>query len=377
MQKILILLSVVVLFGCSSGKKQLEKGNYSASIDQSINRLKKSPNNKKAKATLKDAYALSKQVNLKNVNQLKASNERFKYDKIADSYDQLARIYDAVWKCPACVKVLPNIKSYRNDFNQASNLAANERYSAGVEELNKGTRESGKLAFRHFERVQYLQHNFKDTHRKIVDARDLATLKVLVDQIPVHSRSFGLSHEFFQNRLNEFLDRKQISEFIRFYSPAEADRARLDNPDHVVVLQFDDFVVGQTYVKEHTREVSLDSVIVGTVKVGDETKDVYGTVEAEYTTFSKYIDSRGLLDMKIYDGRTNRILFQRKMPGEYQWLTEWATYKGDKRALTKEELDLTDLREAPSPNPQFLFQQFCEPIYSRASQHFSSFYRNY
>lgn len=376
MQKILILLSLVILVGCSSGKKQLEKGNYNASIEQAINRLKKSPNNKKAKATLKDAYVLSREVQTKNINRLKSSNEQFKWDKIADSYDQLTRIYDAVWKCPACIKVLPNIKSFRNEFNEASNLAASERYAAGMEELAKGTRQAGKLAFRHFERVQYLKLNYKDTHRKIVEARDLATLKVLVDQIPVHSRNFGLSHEFFQNRLNEFLDTRNISEFVRFYSPAEADRARL-KLDHVVVLQFDDFVVGQTYVKEHTREVSLDSVVVGTVKVGDETRDVYGTVEAEYTTFSKYLDSRGLLDMKIYDGRTDRILFQRKMPGQYQWVTEWATYKGDKRALTDEELKLTDLKEARSPSPQFLFQQFCEPIYSQASQHFRNFYRDY
>ncbi len=84
----------------------------------------------------------------------------------------------------------------------------------------------------------------------------------------------------------------------------------MDQPDHVVVLQFDDFVVGQVYVKEASKQVSKDSVIVGSTTVDDKTYDVYGTVEAEYTSFIKYIDSRGLLDLRIYDARTDRVLFQ-------------------------------------------------------------------
>lgn len=377
MQKFIILLSLVTLLGCSSGKKQLQRGNYSASIEQAVKRLQNSPNNKKAQTTLREGYSLAQQKHLRNVDQQKSSNGRFKWDQIASSYDQMNWMYDKIWQCPACLKVIPNPKNYKSEFNDASTLAAEERYSAGVVELRKGTREAAKEAFYHFERAQYLKPNYKDTPQKISEARENATLKVLLDQIPVHSARFGLTHEFFQNRMYEFLDKNKLSEFVRFYSPDEAQRSGLNQPDHVVVMQFDDFVVGQTYVKEKTKDYTQDSIVVGQVEVEGAQRNVYGKVKVEYTTFSKYLDSKGLLDLKIYDGRTDRILFQRKMPGQYQWLSEWATFKGDDRALNEDQLELAKLREAPSPEPQFLFAQFTAPIYDQASDHLRRFYKKY
>jgi hypothetical protein len=377
MQRILLLLFIVLVSACSSGKKQLAKGNYEASIELAVNRLRNSPGNRRAEEALKEAYTLVKRMHLGKIDQLKVSTEPFKWDQIASSYDELNRIYENVERCPACMKALPKITSYRNEFNEAAMLAADERYDAGIMELAKGTRESAILAYRHFERVDYLKPNYRDTQEKMFEARDLATIRVLVDQIPVHSRRFGLSHEFFQNQLNVLLHSERLSDFVQFYSPSEADRVGLDRPDHVVVMQFDDFVVGQTLIKESTQTLIQDSVVVGQVDIDGKKKDVYGTVEAEYTVFSKFVNSGGLLDMRIIDLQTDRILFQMKMPGEYRWVTEWASYKGDKRALTDEELAMTRNREMPSPDPQFLFEQFCQPIYRQAVDNLRRFYRDY
>ncbi|WP_425389846.1 hypothetical protein [Ekhidna sp.] len=377
MKHLIPLFLILVLSACSSGKKQFEKGNYEASVSTAVNRLQKSPGNKKARETLKKAYPMAQKVNLNRIKRLKSSQDRFKWDMITSSYARLNQMYEQIWRCPACLEILPNVQNYRSEFEQAAVLAADERYDAGIEELQKGTREAAIDAYGHFQRVQQLRPNYKDTPQKIEEARYYATLKVVIDQIPVHSRSLGLSHEFFQNQLYEFVQRGGFNEFVRFYSPVEANNEGLDQPDHVIVLQFDDFVVGQTYVKESTRQLKQDSVVVGTVDVDGETKDVYGTVEAEYTEYAKYLDSRGLLDMKIYDARTNKVLLQRKMPGEYQWLSEWASFNGDKRALSREQLAKINLKEAPSPPPQFLFEQFCSPIYDQAVGHIRRFYRNY
>ena len=377
MQKYLLLICIVFIAACSSGKKQLAKGNYETSIELAVNRLRSSPGNRRAEEALREAYDLVSRMHMSRIAQLKASSEPFKWDQIASSYDELNRIYENVERCPACLKALPKITSYRNEFNDAAIFAAEERYAAGEVELVKGTRESAILAYRHFERADYLQPNHKDVAVKMQEARDLATVKVLVDQIPIHSRRFGLSHEFFQNQVNVLLHSERLSEFVQFFSPAEADRVGLSQPDQVVVMQFDDFVVGQTLIKENTRTVQRDSVIVGKVDVDGVQKDVYGTVEAELTVFTKYINSGGLLDMRIIDLQTDRILLQRKMPGEYRWVSEWASYKGDRRALSDEEFELTKVREAPSPAPQFLFEQFCQPIYGQAVDNLRRFYRDY
>jgi len=376
MKNLLVLISALAILACSSGKKQLEKGNYEAAMSQAMKRLRNSPDNKKARSTLRQAYPLASEIYLDKINQLKKTNERFKWDQIASSYNYLNSIYKQISRCPACMDVLPRVRNYLSEYNKAAVLAAKERYAAGEEELDKGTREAAREAYYHFERADAFVPNYKDTPKKLEESRYLATLHVMLDQIPVHSRSLGLSHEFFQNQLYEAVD-ERVNDFVRFYSPQEANRTGLRDPDHIIVLQFDDFVVGQMYMRESSTNVSRDSVVVGSTEVEGETYDVYGTVEAELIVYEKHIDSGGLLDMRIYDGQTDRILLQRKMPGEFNWVAEWATYKGDKRALTDEEYELTRYNEPPSPSPQFLFEQFCNPIYSQALGHIRSFYRNY
>ncbi len=377
MNKILTILLAAVICSCSSGKKQLTRGNYEIAVDQAVNRLKSKPSSKRAQAALEEAYPYARDIHLNKIAQLKSSNEQFRWDQIASSYDQLSHFYEIVKRCPACSQILPNIRNYRSEFNDASLAAAEERYVAGNIELAKGNRESAREAYHHFKRVLYLSPNYKDASQKIEEALYHATLRVLVDQIPVHSRQYGLTHEFFQNRISEYLNRARLNEFVRFYTLEEADREGMSEPHHVVVLQFDDFVVGQTFIKESTKQVSQDSVVVGTVDVDGVAKDVYGTVEAEYTSTIKSLDSGGLLDMKIFDATTDRILFQRKMSGEYRWLSEWATYKGDKRALTEEELGKTKMKELRPPNPQFLFKKFSEPIYDQVAGNFRKFYNGY
>ena len=376
MKHLLIILgALVAVTSCTSGKKQFEKGNYEVAVSQSVNRLRNSPGNKKAASTLKKAYPLAERLHLSRIQDLKNGNEKFKWDQITVSYSRLNQMYEEITRCPVCIKLLPGTQSYRSEYNEAAGMAAEEQYLAGIEELNKRDRLSAKVAFGHFMRVEELRRNYKDTPQKLEEARSLATVHVLLDQIPVHSRTLGLSHEFFQNRLHEALD-NEVNEFVRFYSPIEVQRMQI-NLDHIIVIQFDDFVVGQVYQREKVSTISKDSVVVGTTEVDGVSQDVIGTVEAEFTSYTKYEDSKGLLDVRIFDAATNRVLTQRKLPGEFNWVSEWATFQGDKRALSDEQYELTRFDEPPIPTPQFLFEQFCKPIYSQAYNHIIDFYRGF
>ena len=50
MKKIIpfIFILTIILAGCGSSKKQLEKGNYNAAIDKAVKQLRKDPNDAKA-----------------------------------------------------------------------------------------------------------------------------------------------------------------------------------------------------------------------------------------------------------------------------------------------------------------------------------------
>jgi len=102
-----------------------------------------------------------------------------------------------------------------------------------------------------------------------------------------------------------------------------------------------------------------------------------GSVKATVHIFRKQVTSRGVLDFKIYDAYTNKVLTQEKLPGEFVWYTEWGFFNGDERALSDYHKEIVQYREAPPPPPQDLFIAFTEPIYDQITRKIQSFYRKY
>lgn len=378
---LLILVVYVVMNACSTGKSALQQGNYETAVLQAVNRLRSSPDNKNATATLREAYPLALNWNNSNIARMKSSNERFKWESILNSYENLNRLYDEIMRCPAALRLIPNPSSFLNEATDARNLAAAERYEAGNILMNGEMRNrmTAREALGHFIAAENLVSNYRDTRQRIDEARFYATMKIVVEQVPVQSRLFNLSDEFFRNKIYEYISTNpRMNEFVRFYTPAEATSAKLERPDHVVKLQFDDFVVGETFVNSNTETVtSKDSVKVGTAKIEGKTVDVYNRVSAKLTVHRKVVKSRGLLDMQILDFQANKVIHQDKMAGEFTWVSEWASFNGDERALTKQQREMCNRREVPPPPPQDLFVEFCRPLYDQATQKIRSYYRNY
>ncbi|QCK13498.1 hypothetical protein [Mangrovivirga cuniculi] len=368
------IIALTIFQSCSSGKKQFEQGNYEEAVFLAVNRLRDKPDNKKATQTLRKAYPLAVNLHLRKINQYKSSTDRFKYDRIAQSYKLLNNMNNEVERCPACMNLVET-RGFLNEYNEAARLAAEERYQAGVEFLSNGDRRSAIEAVNHFRRADQFVSNYKDVNDKIEEARWAATLKVLVEQIPVHSQTFGLSNQFFQNQINEYLAHQNSNEFVRFFTVDEAEKMQLEEFDHYIRMQFDDFQVGNTHLRENSEVITRDSVKVGDVEVEGVKKPVYGTVKAKLTVFTKSVMSRGLLDVQIWDARSNRILRQEKLPGQFEWVTQWGNFNGDERALTKEQIAITKMREVPPPPPQDLFIEFCKPIYGQVTNLVSGYYR--
>ncbi|HTM98380.1 MAG TPA: hypothetical protein VL088_06550, partial [Pedobacter sp.] len=61
----------------------------------------------------------------------------------------------------------------------------------------------------------------------------------------------------------------------------------------------------------------------------------------------------------------------------YIWEDQWASYKGDERALSKHQLAISKKKELMPPAPGALFVELTKPIYSQLVSEISSFYNNY
>ena len=366
-------LGMLLLQACSSGKKLLEKGAYDQAVYTAAERLKSNSNNAKAINTLREAYDLATSQHLQRIKEAQLITTSFKWEAIVNEYVALNNLAQTIDNCPACMRVIPTTKKYIVELDDARYFAAEDRYNAGRKTLAIGTREAARNAYEHFDQADHFFPDFKDVKKQLDDAYWAAVLKVVVEPVQVHSRIYKLSNEYFQNKISEFMLQYEDRSFIKFYSPAEAQKSKI-KAHQILSLSFDDFIVGQTYVKERVQEVKRDSVKIGSTR---RNEPIYGTVKAQLITFEKSISSSGLLDLSIRDASSGKLLSQEKMPGTFIWTDAWGTYKGDERALTREEILFCNRKESLPPPPQTLFLEFTKPIYNQVTATIRNFYSRY
>ena len=371
------ILSGFLLFAhCSSGKKSLKRGNYEEAVAEALDRLKKSPNNKRAIEALQTAYPSLKEVYNSRIASLKTSSDPMRWEELYDMYATLQDVHDEVLRTPAAKGVI-NTQNYFNELENTKTQIIATRFRLGQEELAKGYRENAKLAYDHFRRVYELDPQRSDAEDLMYEAQTMATLFVEFKPIPMHSRIFKLSNDFFESQVLEFLRGGIDNPFIRFVDQNEVKSLKA-KPAHILELAFDDFVVGQGYEKETVIPRSQDSIPVGEATIGDTTVTTYGTVKAEVHEFVRTISSSGLLNINIIDGQSKAVLAQRKFPGTFEYTDRWGFYNGDERALTEEDKRTVKRKSRlPDPPPQDLFVEFTKPIFSQLTRYLEDYYRNF
>jgi hypothetical protein len=374
---IYLFLLFLIAASCSSGKKAYERGDYYSAVIKSVQRLRQNPGHGKSQETLKSSYPMAVEILESDANNAIASNAPFKYKNAIQAYNQINQMYEQIRQCPGCLQVIRDPKNVYNEIAPLKERAAGESYDAGITSLMKGTRNDAKQAYYNFLDAQAFAPGYKDVVEYLDKSKWEATLKVVVEQIPVPGR-YGLSSKFFQDKVEEYLHKNYPDNgFIKFYTVSEAETVNLKGADHILRIQFDDFSVGNVNLKEKEETVTKDSVRVGETKIEGKVIPVYNTVKAKLTTYRKEVISSGLLSMVVVDGKTNGVLTHRKYDGGYTWVSTWGRYNGDERALTKQQLAICNQKETNPPQSQDLFLEFARPIYDQLTSGLRTFYQSY
>lgn len=358
-------IALFLLSACTSSKQQFEKGNYEKAVALSIKKLRKKPDNNKQKNILKAANAYAVQVSEEKIKQHQQSTDRFKWDRVIEQYRKMQQLYTDLLQCPACLSVVEPL-DLQNELNQALAEGAQVYVEEGQNALTTKEKEGGRLAYSHFAKAKAYQNNYSNIDRMLNDARIQGTEIIGISRIPVSSKGLELNTTFFLQQLTQALN--DLNYFFAVFAPLEQLAEQQQVPDQVVDLSFDDYYIGQTYIKEVRESLVRDSVKVGEVTDSLGTKySVYGEVKADLQRFEKTIESGGLLNIAIVEPSSRSVLFQQKIPSTSVWENDWATYQGDKRALTEEELALTQEKELLPPPPQDLFYSFTRPLFDQTA----------
>lgn len=373
---LLICAIAFIAASCSSGYKSYKRGDYYKACIESIERLRSNPHHDKSQFTLTKSYPLAQKAAMRQIENATIANEPDKYDIIVYQYERLNELANFIYSSPKANSLIPTPTEYIAELADAKEKAAQRAYEFGLRAFDQDNIDQARVAYQYFQKANKYVYGYKDVLRMIDEARYEATLRVVV-QRPITSNRFQYSADFFYNNLVAEMSQNAKNRFVRFYTQEDAYQEGLKNAHQYIVLNFEDFSVGNITENNNTIDVKRDSVIVGSVKVEGKTYNTYNTVYAKFTTHRREIKSGGILSLRIIDAQTNQSLQQRNFAGEYFWNTNWYSYRGDERALSPEQKKLCETRAKIPPSHQDLFIEFTKPIYTQAASFVRSAYTRY
>lgn len=175
---------IMILSGCASSKKQLEKGNYDASIATSVKQLRKDPQDSKQAATLERSFNI--------VNE--QDNERIKFLKLEgkpQNWDEIYQVYKRMSDRQTMVRtVMPlNVGTrsvdfpyidYMSEMVTAKRKSADYYFAHGNELMKNNIKDSYRQAYAEFLRAKDYVGDYEDIDNKIQEARYLGMSRVFV-----------------------------------------------------------------------------------------------------------------------------------------------------------------------------------------------------
>lgn len=375
-QQLLIAISILlVATSCSSGYRAYKKGDYYKAAFDAVDHLKSSPNSDKAEFVLTKTYPLALQMAQREIEKAKLNNSPNNYEDVVYHYERINQLADNIYRTPAANRVIAKPTEFPAELSEARKVAAGQVYEMGMKALNAGTIFDARNAMQLFQRSNNYVYGYQDALKLIEEARYQGTLRVLFEK-PVTGMKYQYSADFFSTNLLSELSRVLEKRMIQFYNYDQFGNNSEVRPHQYLVLNFEDFSIGNVYDSKKTVDLKRDSVIVGTATINGKKVNVYNTVTAKLNSFRREIKSGGILSVRVFD-QQNRLIEQRNFSGEYVWYTNWSSYNGDDRALTADQKKQCEQNPQLPPSQQTLFVEFTKPIYSQAFSYIRQFYNKY
>ena len=376
----IFLIGFLLLNSCSTGKKSLEQGNYYDAIMKAVSRLSSDPDNRKASQVIREGYPLSVTYYQEEIDKILTSNDPFKWKQTLEIMQTVNQMSDEIRRIPAARKLVPSPKTYTSEMTDVQNRAAQEFYNAGLDALSRKTREAAKQAYFHFLNADALVRGFKDTQQKMLLAKNIATLNVVVEQIPVNGK-FEYSAQFFYDNVFQMLnERFQEKDFVHFFSPEQAEQAKLKFPDMVLQMGFYDFFIDRPQHSEEQLELNKQIEEKYTVKISKDstvTRTRMIPKKGKIKILTDQVASGGLLELKTVEFQSQKIVFTDKIPGQYMWQNKYGIFVGDNEVLDKDLSNILKNKMIMPPPAQDMFVLFTKPIFNQLADKLTNYFRQY
>lgn len=367
--KLLYLPLFLLILSCSSVKQAnqaLYSGNYEQAIDIAVNRLQKNKNKKtdfqqieileNAFSKMKNAYQdkinfLKKDT---NVNTQQIYNMYLSIDNIQNKIKPLLPLYKSNGTQASFI-----FEDYSDDIIQAKQDYINTLYDEGVA-LTRGNKADNRKAYAVFGQLLNLYPNYKDVKKLRENARYYGTDFVFV----VIENNTNV---IIPTRLEQDLLDFNTYGLDDFWTEYHANKRSTVNYDYEVVLEFREILISPERISE--KEVPLEREIIETSYRTDRNGNYLMDEKGNRIKDERKVNVKGKLKQVIqtksvavggqvhyFDLQRNQRINSYPLQSEFIFENIFATFSGDNRVLTNEELAMTKNKFVMFPsNEQMLF----------------------
>jgi hypothetical protein len=354
-----LLILTILMSGCGSSKKQLEKGNYDAAIQKAVKQLRKDPTDVKQIDILEQSYKIMNDQD----------NERIRYLNMEgkpSNWDEIYIIYKSLYDRQALVRTVTPLSrngsqvdfayvDYMPEMVKAKRKAADFYYEHGMALMKNTTKDSYRQAYAEFLRAKEYVGDYEGIDAKIEEAKYNGMSRVFVSV--QNSSVLKFPKEFEEDLLH--LDFPHLnSEWVEYYTQNLNNNTQYDyfvnvnikyvavSPDQtvqrdsVIKREIED---GFTYVLDKKGNVMRDSL-------GNDIKQKkYKTVQCALveTVQSKACRIDG--DVEVIQMNPNKALKKDPIGAQSNFENVSSRALGDIQALNAKQLERTKTSIIPFP----------------------------
>jgi len=357
---LLIFAITIILSGCGSSKKQLEKGNYDAAIVKAVRELRKDADNEKQAGILERSYNI--------VNE--QDNERIRFLKMEgrpQNWDEIYQVYKRMNDRQSMVRTVLPINASRKTINfqyiddMAGMIAAKKNsadyyYAHGYTIIKAGLKSTYRQAYYEFIRAKQYVGDYEGIDLKIQESRYSGMSKVFVSL--QNSTPVKFPREFEEDLLAVDIQALN-SEWVEFHTLNLDQNAKYD---YFINVNVKNIGVGpdQTAVRDSvTRKEVEDGFTYQLDSKGNVMRDTsgndikikkYKTLQCAFisTLQTKTCIIEG--DIEIIQINPNKLLKKDPMGANTTFEHVSARAVGDVGALSTQQMERTKAQIVPFPS---------------------------
>jgi hypothetical protein len=354
------IILFLILSGCISSKKHLEKGNYETALDKAVKQIRKDSRDTKQISILDKSFRTL----------FEQDNERIRYLKLEekpDNWDEIYQINKRMSDRQAYVRTVTPLElngktieypyvDYMPEMIAAKRKSADFYYAHGNELMKSKLKESYRQAYYEFIRAKEYVGNYEGIDTKIDDAKYLGMSRVL---IALQNKSLiKFDQEFEEDLLSLDLPRLN-SEWVEYHT---RDLNQNTHYDYFVNVNVRNIIVSpdQTMLKDTVVKKDVeDGFSYQLDKKGNVMKDSLGNdiKTKKYKTLqcalietmqSKACQING--DVEVLQVNPSKMLKKDPLGAQSDFEYVSARALGDIQALSPRQIEKTKSKAVPFPS---------------------------